>query len=53
MQSANITELMQGIVAEFTTLEDAAPLPDWMLFPAALSLADFAAQYLWRHAAFG
>ena len=35
---ANIAELMQGIVAEFTTLQDAAPLPDWMLFPAALSL---------------
>lgn len=38
-ETANIAELMQGIVAEFTTLEDAAPLPDWMLFPAALSLA--------------
>lgn len=38
-ESANIAELMQGIVAEFTTLEDASPLPDWMLFPAALSLA--------------
>lgn len=37
-ESANIAELMQGIVAEFTTLEDASPLPDWMLFPAALSL---------------
>lgn len=37
-ESANIAELMQGIVAEFTTLEDAAPLPDWMPFPAALSL---------------
>jgi superfamily II DNA or RNA helicase len=36
---SNIAELMQGIVAEFTTLEDAEPLPDWMLFPAALSLA--------------
>jgi hypothetical protein len=33
-----IAESMQRIVAEFTTLEDAAPLPDWMLFPAALSL---------------
>jgi superfamily II DNA or RNA helicase len=38
-QTTNIAELMQGIVAEFTTLEDASPLPDWMLFPAALSLA--------------
>lgn len=37
-EAANIAELMQGIVAEFTTLQDAAPLPDWMLFPAALSL---------------
>jgi type III restriction enzyme len=37
-EAGNIAELMQGIVAEFTTLEDAAPLPDWMLFPAALSL---------------
>lgn len=37
-EAANITELMQGIVAEFTTSQDAAPLPDWMLFPAALSL---------------
>ena len=35
----NIAELMQGIVAEFTTLEDAEPLPDLMVFPAALSLA--------------
>lgn len=38
-EAANLAELMQGIVAEFTTLEDAAPLPDWMLFPSALSLA--------------
>jgi superfamily II DNA or RNA helicase len=38
-EAQNIAELMQGIVAEFTTLEDAAPLPDWMVFPAALSLA--------------
>lgn len=34
-----LSELMQGIVAEFTTLEDAEPLPDSMLFPSALSLA--------------
>src|SRR5574343_85640 len=37
-EAANIGELMQGIVAEFTMQQDAAPLPDWMLFPAALSL---------------
>lgn len=36
---ANLAELMQGIVAEFTIQQDAAPLPDWMLFPAALSLS--------------
>ncbi len=38
-EAQNIAELMQGIVAEFTTLEDAEPLPDWMVFPTALSLA--------------
>jgi hypothetical protein len=38
-ESQGIAELMQSIVAEFTTLEDAAPLPDFMLFPVALSLA--------------
>lgn len=38
-EAQNIAELMQGLVAEFTTLEDAAPLPDLMVFPAALSLA--------------
>ncbi len=38
-EAQNIAELMQGIVAEFTTLEDAEPLPDLMVFPAALSLA--------------
>lgn len=38
-EAQNLAELMQGIVAEFTTLEDAAPLPDLMVFPAALSLA--------------
>jgi hypothetical protein len=31
----DIAELMQSIVAEFTTLEDASPLPDLMVFPAA------------------
>ena len=38
-EAQNIAELMQSIVAEFTTLEDAEPLPDLMVFPAALSLA--------------
>ncbi|MBP8169456.1 MAG: DEAD/DEAH box helicase family protein [Azonexus sp.] len=38
-EAANMAELMQGIVAEFTTQEAAAALPDWMLFPSALSLA--------------
>lgn len=38
-EAQNIAELMQGIVAEFTTLEDAAPLPDLMVFPSELSLA--------------
>ena len=38
-EAQNIAELMQGIVAEFTTLEDAEPLPDWMVFPTALGLA--------------
>lgn len=38
-EAQNIAELMQGIVAEFTTLEDAEPLPDLMVFPTALSLA--------------
>lgn len=33
-----IVELIQSIVTEFTTLEDAAPLPDLMVFPMALSL---------------
>jgi superfamily II DNA or RNA helicase len=33
-----IAELIQSVVAEFTTLEDAAPLPDLMVFPTALSL---------------
>ncbi|MDP2433678.1 MAG: DEAD/DEAH box helicase family protein [Pseudomonadota bacterium] len=37
-EAGNLAELMQSIVAEFTTLEDAEPLPDLMLFPAALSL---------------
>ena len=38
-EAQNIAELMQGIVAEFTTLEDAAPLPDLMVFPSELSLS--------------
>ncbi len=38
-EAQNIAELMQGIVAEFTTLEDAEPLPDLMVFPSALSLS--------------
>ncbi len=38
-EAQNIAELMQSIVAEFTTLEDAAPLPDLMVFPSDLSLA--------------
>ena len=38
-EAQDIAELMQSIVAEFTTLEDAEPLPDWMVFPAALSLS--------------
>ncbi len=37
-EAANLAELMQGIVAEFTLQQEASPLPDWMLFPAALSL---------------
>lgn len=37
-EAANIAELMQSIVAESSTLESANSLPDWMLFPAALSL---------------
>jgi type III restriction enzyme len=38
-EAQGIAELMQSIVAEFTTLEDAAPLPDLMVFPVALSLS--------------
>jgi type III restriction enzyme len=38
-QAGNIAELMQSLVAEFTTLQDAEPLPDLMVFPMALSLA--------------
>ena len=38
-EAQNIAELMQSLVAEFTTLAGAEPLPDWMVFPAALSLA--------------
>lgn len=38
-EAGSIAELMQSIVAEFTTLQDAEPLPDLMVFPVALSLA--------------
>lgn len=38
-EAGSIAELMQSIVAECTTLQDAEPLPDWMVFPVALSLA--------------
>lgn len=38
-EAAALAELMQGMIAEFTELEEAEPLPDGMLFPVALSLA--------------
>ncbi|MBI5330658.1 MAG: DEAD/DEAH box helicase family protein [Betaproteobacteria bacterium] len=38
-EADTLAELMQSLVAEFTALEDAEPLPDMMLFPTALSLA--------------
>ena len=38
-EAQGMTELMQSMVAEFTTLGDAEPLPDLMVFPVALSLA--------------
>lgn len=38
-EAGNIAELMQSIVAEYTTLEDAEPLPGLMVFPMSLSLA--------------
>jgi hypothetical protein len=38
-QQENLAELMQSLIAEFTTAEDAEPLPNWMLFPLQLSLA--------------
>jgi hypothetical protein len=38
-EAQNIAELMQSMVAEFTTLDEAESLPDWMVFPAELSLA--------------
>jgi len=38
-EGEGLRELMQSLIAEFTTLEEAEPLPDWMLFPAELSLA--------------
>lgn len=34
-----LTELMQSIIAEYTTLENAEQLPGMMLFPAGLGLA--------------
>ena len=37
-EADKLAELMQGIVAEFTTLEEADALPDLMVFPAALAL---------------
>lgn len=37
-EAESIRELMQGIVAEFTTLVDAELLPDLMVFPSPLSL---------------
>lgn len=36
---ATLSELMQGLIAEHTTVEDAAPLPDAMVFPSDLALA--------------
>jgi type III restriction enzyme len=38
-EAQSIAELMQSIVAEFTTLEEAEPLPNLMVFPSALSLS--------------
>jgi type III restriction enzyme len=38
-EAETLAELMQSLVAEYTALEDAEPLPDMMLFPSALSLA--------------
>ncbi len=38
-EAGSIAELMQSMVAEFTTLGDAEPLPDLMVFPVALSLS--------------
>lgn len=38
-EAETLAELMQGLVAEFSTLEDAEPLPDMMLFPSALGLS--------------
>lgn len=38
-EAGSIAELMQSLVAEFTTLQDAEPLPDLMVFPVTLSLA--------------
>ncbi len=38
-EATSIAEKMQSLVAEYTTLQDAEPLPDMMVFPVALSLA--------------
>ena len=38
-EAGTLAELMQSLVAEFTALEDAEPLPDLMLFPTTLGLA--------------
>ncbi|NOT14345.1 MAG: DEAD/DEAH box helicase family protein [Methylotenera sp.] len=37
-EATSISELMQSIIAEYTTLEDADPLPEMMIFPVDLSL---------------
>lgn len=38
-EATSISELIQSIIAEYTTLEDADPLPGMMIFPVDLSLA--------------
>jgi len=38
-QQEDLAELMQSLIAEFTTVEDAEQLPNWMVFPLKLSLA--------------
>ncbi|MGH8506890.1 MAG: DEAD/DEAH box helicase [Rhodoferax sp.] len=37
-QAEVLAELIQSLIAEFTALEEADPLPDVMLFPASLAL---------------